>query len=103
MQWLCHSPCKPGVADSIPGFSGPTDGTINHMTLAIGGTLNPNQSINQSINQSVNQSISFYKYTLTKPHLIDRIPQVGVGIIVEDDATLANIFSSVHCAMYLVQ
>ena len=23
VQWLCHSPCKPGVAASIPGFSSP--------------------------------------------------------------------------------
>ena len=26
VQWLCHSPCKPG---SIPGFSSLLDGTIN--------------------------------------------------------------------------
>ena len=35
VQWLCHSPCKTGVAGSI------------HMTLAVGGTLNPNQPTNQ--------------------------------------------------------
>ena len=29
VQWLCHSPCKPGVAGSIPSFSSPSDGTIN--------------------------------------------------------------------------
>ena len=29
VQWLCHSPCKPGVAGSISGFSSPSDGTIN--------------------------------------------------------------------------
>ena len=29
VQWLCHSPCKPWVAGSIPGFSSPSDGTIN--------------------------------------------------------------------------
>ena len=29
VQWLCHWPCKPGVAGSIPGFSSPSDGTIN--------------------------------------------------------------------------
>ena len=29
VQWLCHSPCKPGVAGSIPGFSSLSDGTIN--------------------------------------------------------------------------
>ena len=29
VQWLCHSPCKPGVAGLIPGFSSPWDGTIN--------------------------------------------------------------------------
>ena len=38
VQWLCHSPCKPGVAGSIPGFS----------SLAVGGTLNPNQPTNLS-------------------------------------------------------
>ena len=27
--WLFHAPCKPGVAGSIPGFSSPSDGTIN--------------------------------------------------------------------------
>ena len=26
VQWLCHSPCKPGVTGSIPGFSSPLDG-----------------------------------------------------------------------------
>ena len=46
--WLCHSPCKPGVAGSIPGFSSPSDYKPRsrlQMTLAVGGTLNPNQSI----------------------------------------------------------
>ena len=40
VQWLCHSPCKPGVAGSIPGFSSPSDGTINRgpVSLAVGGT-----------------------------------------------------------------
>ena len=52
-QWLSHLPCKPGVASSIPGFSSPSDWDYKprsrlHMTLAVGGTLNPNQSINQS-------------------------------------------------------
>ena len=29
VPWLCHSPCKPGGAGSIQGFSSPLDGTIN--------------------------------------------------------------------------
>ena len=38
-HWLCHSPCKPGVADSISGFSSLVDEIINQgpvyiMTLA---------------------------------------------------------------------
>ena len=54
-QWLSHLPCKPGVAGSIPGVSSPSDWDYKprsrlYMTLAVGGTLNPNQSINQSIN-----------------------------------------------------
>ena len=28
-QWLSHSPCRPGVADLIPGFSSPLDKTLN--------------------------------------------------------------------------
>ena len=35
VQWLCHSPCKPGVAGSIPGFSSPSDGTINRGPVSI--------------------------------------------------------------------
>ena len=35
VQWLCQSPCKPGVVDSIPGFSSPLDGTINRGPLSI--------------------------------------------------------------------
>ena len=31
VQWLCHSPCKPGVAGSIPGFSSPSDGTVTEV------------------------------------------------------------------------
>ena len=35
VQWLCHSPCKPGVAGSIPGVSSPSDGTINRSPVSI--------------------------------------------------------------------
>ena len=28
-QWLSHSPCNPGVAGLILGFSSPSDETIN--------------------------------------------------------------------------
>ena len=35
VQWLCHSPCKPGVAGSIPGFSSPSDGTIKPGPVSI--------------------------------------------------------------------
>ena len=35
MQWLVHSPCRPGVAGSIPGFSSPSDGTINRCPVSI--------------------------------------------------------------------
>ena len=35
VQWLCHSPCKSGVACSIPGFSSPSDGTINRGPVSI--------------------------------------------------------------------
>ena len=35
VQWLCHSPCKPGVAGSISGFSSPSDGTINRGPISI--------------------------------------------------------------------
>ena len=35
VQWLCHSPCKPGVAGLIPGFSSPSDGTINRGPVSI--------------------------------------------------------------------
>ena len=35
VQWLCHSPCKPGVACSNPGFSSPLDGTINRGPVSI--------------------------------------------------------------------
>ena len=35
VQWICHSPCKPGVAGSIPGFSSPSDGTINRGPVSI--------------------------------------------------------------------
>ena len=35
VQWLCHSPCNPGVAGSIPGFSSPSDGTINRGPVSI--------------------------------------------------------------------
>ena len=35
VQWLCHSPCKPGVAGSTPGFSSPSDGTINRGPVSI--------------------------------------------------------------------
>ena len=35
VQWLCHSPYKPGVAGSIPGFSSPSDGTINRGPVSI--------------------------------------------------------------------
>ena len=35
VQWLCHSPCKPGVAGSIPGFTSPSDGTINRGPVSI--------------------------------------------------------------------
>ena len=35
VQWICHSPCKPGVAGSIPGFSSPSDGTINRGPISI--------------------------------------------------------------------
>ena len=35
VQWLCHSPCKPGVAGSIPGFSSPSDGTVNRGPVSI--------------------------------------------------------------------
>ena len=35
VQWLCHSPCKPAVAGSIPGFSSPSDGTINRGPVSI--------------------------------------------------------------------
>ena len=48
-QWLRHLPCKPRVAGSTPGFSSPSDLDYKprprlHMTLVVGGTLNPNQS-----------------------------------------------------------
>ena len=48
VQWLCHSPCKLGVAGSIPGFFQSVGWDYKprsrlHMTLAVGGTLNPNQ------------------------------------------------------------
>ena len=35
VQWLCHSPCKPGVAGSIPVFSSPSNGTINRGPVSI--------------------------------------------------------------------
>ena len=35
VQWLCHSPCKLGVAGLIPGFSSPSDGTINRGPVSI--------------------------------------------------------------------
>ena len=35
VQWLCHSPCKAGVAGSIPGFSSLSDGTINRGPVSI--------------------------------------------------------------------
>ena len=35
VQWLCHSPCKPGVAGSISGFSSLLDGTINEGPVSI--------------------------------------------------------------------
>ena len=35
VQWLCHSPCKPGVAGSIRGFSSRSDGTINRGPMSI--------------------------------------------------------------------
>ena len=35
VQWLCHSPCKPGVASSIPGFSSPSDETLNRGPISI--------------------------------------------------------------------
>ena len=51
---LCHSPCKQGLAGSIPGSSNLSDETLDfklrsrlHITLAVGGTLNP---LNQPIN-----------------------------------------------------
>ena len=45
VQCLCHSPCKLGVAGSIPGFFGWVYKPRSrlHMTLAVGGTLNPYQ------------------------------------------------------------
>ena len=35
VQCLCHSPCTPGVAGSIPGFSSPSDGTVNRGPVSI--------------------------------------------------------------------
>ena len=35
VQWLYHSPCKPRVAGLIPGFSSPSDGTINRGPVSI--------------------------------------------------------------------
>ena len=35
VQWLCHSPCKAWVAGSIPGFSSPSDGTIDRGPVSI--------------------------------------------------------------------
>ena len=44
--WSCRWNCNPVVAGLIPGFSNLSDETINlgphlHMTLAVGGMLNP--------------------------------------------------------------
>ena len=35
VQWLCHSPCKPGVTGSILGFSSLSVGTINRGHISI--------------------------------------------------------------------
>ena len=35
VKWLCHSPCKPGVAGSIPVFSSQSDGTIDRGPVSI--------------------------------------------------------------------
>ena len=43
VQWLCHSPCKPGVAGSTSVGWDYKPRSRLHMTLAVGGTLNPNQ------------------------------------------------------------
>ena len=43
-QWLCHSPCKPGVTGLIPGFSSLSDEILtevpSHMTVVVCGTFN---------------------------------------------------------------
>ena len=61
-QWLCDSCCNPEVAGSIPGFFSLSDEKYKprsrlHMTLAVGGTLNP-KSIKNSYHETYIQQLT---------------------------------------------
>ena len=56
-QWLCHLPCKPWVEGSIPALYSLLEETCFHMTLAVGGTLNP-KSNKQNLQNNVSSIFS---------------------------------------------
>ena len=60
-QLLCHSPCKPGVAGLIVGFSSLLDETINRGPLAFAGTMNPNPPTNHQMLHNNLRSKIFYR------------------------------------------
>ena len=66
MQWI-YSPCKPGLAGLIPGFSSLLDEPGLHLTLAVGGTLNSNTKTHI---QKLHLNLCFLYTELIRPIMV---------------------------------